>query len=125
MTLESVSRALTRLARDKIIAFARKGRREVRIPDADALSAFVQRCIAPVPHQSHYWYIEYRLGRCFMNTQPPVLRLIHMLSIACASSARLKGLSNSSQAEGVSRAESSNSEEKPDIRRMAMPGKRC
>lgn len=49
MTLESVSRALTRLARDKIIAFARKGRREVRIPDADALSAFVQRCIAPVP----------------------------------------------------------------------------
>ncbi|WP_255368859.1 Crp/Fnr family transcriptional regulator [Polaromonas sp. OV174] len=49
MTLETVSRALSRLAREKLISFAQKGRREVRIPDANALSAFVQRCIAPAP----------------------------------------------------------------------------
>ena len=47
MTLETVSRALSKLARDKIIAFAEKGRRDVRIPDVEALSAFVQRCLAP------------------------------------------------------------------------------
>jgi CRP/FNR family transcriptional regulator len=46
MTLESVSRALSRLARDHIIEFATQGRREVRIPDVDALSAFVQRHLA-------------------------------------------------------------------------------
>lgn len=49
MTLESVSRALSRLARDKVIGFATKGRREVQIPDVGALSAFVQRCLAPAP----------------------------------------------------------------------------
>lgn len=49
MTLETVSRALSRLARDKVIAFAEKGRRDVHIPDVGALSAFVQRCLAPVP----------------------------------------------------------------------------
>lgn len=49
MTLETVSRALSRLARDKVIGFATKGRREVQIPDVGALSAFVQRCLAPVP----------------------------------------------------------------------------
>ena len=49
MTLESVSRALSRLARDKVIAFVEKGRRDIRIPDVRALSAFVQSCIAPVP----------------------------------------------------------------------------
>ncbi len=47
MTLETVSRALSRLARDQVIGFASKGRRELSIPSADALSAFVQRCIAP------------------------------------------------------------------------------
>jgi CRP/FNR family transcriptional regulator len=47
MTLETVSRALSRLARDKVIGFAEKGRRDVRIPDVGALSAFVQRCLAP------------------------------------------------------------------------------
>ena len=46
MTLESVSRALSRLARDQIIAFAGKGRRDIDIPHVAALSAFVQRCIA-------------------------------------------------------------------------------
>ena len=49
MTLETVSRALSRLARDKLIAFASKGRRDVHIPDVQALSAFVQRCLAPAP----------------------------------------------------------------------------
>jgi len=47
MTLESVSRALSRLARDNVIGFATKGRRDVQIPDVAALSAFVQRCLAP------------------------------------------------------------------------------
>ena len=47
MTLETVSRALSRLARDGVIAFAEKGRRDLRIADVDALSAFVQRCLAP------------------------------------------------------------------------------
>ena len=47
MTLETVSRALSKLARDKIIGFAEKGRREVRIPDLQALTRFVQRCSAP------------------------------------------------------------------------------
>jgi CRP/FNR family transcriptional regulator len=45
MTLESVSRALSRLARDKVIAFAEKGRRDILIPDLRALSTFAQRCV--------------------------------------------------------------------------------
>ncbi|MEO8921768.1 MAG: Crp/Fnr family transcriptional regulator [Caldimonas sp.] len=49
MTLESVSRALSRLARDNVIEFAQKGRRDVRIPDVAALSAFILRCLAPAP----------------------------------------------------------------------------
>ena len=49
MTLETVSRALSRLARDNVIGFAEKGRRDVQIPDVGALSAFVQRCLAPAP----------------------------------------------------------------------------
>jgi CRP/FNR family transcriptional regulator len=47
MTLETVSRALSKLARDEVIGFAEKGRRDIRIPHVDALSAFVQRCLAP------------------------------------------------------------------------------
>jgi CRP/FNR family transcriptional regulator len=47
MTLETVSRAMSKLARDKVIAFAEKGRRDVQIPDVSALTAFVQRSIAP------------------------------------------------------------------------------
>lgn len=46
MTLETVSRSLAKLARDNIIAFAEKGRRDVHIPDVAALAAFVQRCLA-------------------------------------------------------------------------------
>jgi len=49
MTLETVSRALSKLARDKVIGFAEKGRRDVHIPDVGALSSFVQRCLAPAP----------------------------------------------------------------------------
>ena len=49
MTLETVSRALSRLARDKVIVFAEKGRRDVQIPDVGALSRFVQGCLAPLP----------------------------------------------------------------------------
>jgi CRP/FNR family transcriptional regulator len=49
MTLESVSRALSRLARDHVIGFAAHGRRDVQIPDAGALAAFVQRHLSPVP----------------------------------------------------------------------------
>lgn len=47
MTVESVSRALSRLARAHLIEFAHKGRREVGIPDPAALSAFVQASVAP------------------------------------------------------------------------------
>jgi CRP/FNR family transcriptional regulator len=49
MTLETVSRALSKLARDKVIDFAEKGRRDVRIPNVDALSSFIQRCLSPAP----------------------------------------------------------------------------
>jgi CRP/FNR family transcriptional regulator len=47
MTVESVSRALSRLARAQLIEFAHKGRREVGIPNPAALSAFVQAAVAP------------------------------------------------------------------------------
>jgi len=47
MTLETVSRALSRLARDRVIEFAEKGRRDIRIPDVQALVGFVQRILAP------------------------------------------------------------------------------
>lgn len=49
MTLETVSRALSKLARDKVIGFPDKDRREVCIPDTNALAAFVQRCLAQSP----------------------------------------------------------------------------
>ena len=42
LTLESVSRALSKLARAQVISFVEKGRREVRIPDLGMLAAFVQ-----------------------------------------------------------------------------------
>jgi CRP/FNR family transcriptional regulator, anaerobic regulatory protein len=47
MTLETVSRALSRLARENLIGFASKGRRDVQIPNVEALAAFVQRCLTP------------------------------------------------------------------------------
>ena len=47
MTLETVSRALSRLVRTDVIRFAEKGRREIQIPQVEALDAFIQRCVAP------------------------------------------------------------------------------
>ena len=47
MTLETVSRALSRLARQQLIHFVEKGRREIRIPQVQALAEFVQRSLAP------------------------------------------------------------------------------
>ena len=47
MTLETVSRALSKLARQQLIVFAEKGRRDLLIPDVDALAKFVQACLAP------------------------------------------------------------------------------
>jgi CRP/FNR family transcriptional regulator, anaerobic regulatory protein len=47
LTLETVSRALSRLARSRLIGFAEKGRREICIPEVAALGEFVQRCLMP------------------------------------------------------------------------------
>ena len=43
MTLESVSRALSRLARGDVIRFSEKGRRDIEIPEVGALTQFIQR----------------------------------------------------------------------------------
>lgn len=45
MTLETVSRALSKLARQCVISFADKGRRDIAITDVHALSQFVQRSL--------------------------------------------------------------------------------
>jgi CRP/FNR family transcriptional regulator len=47
MTLETVSRSLSRLARCELIRFAEKGRRDIEIPQVEALAEFVQRSVAP------------------------------------------------------------------------------
>lgn len=47
MTLETVSRAMSRLSREQLIAFPERGRRDVQIPDVQALGAYVQRSLAP------------------------------------------------------------------------------
>ena len=47
LTLETVSRAMSKLAREQLIVFADKGRRDLFIPDLAALSDYVQRCLAP------------------------------------------------------------------------------
>jgi CRP/FNR family transcriptional regulator len=52
MTLETVSRALSRLARTDVIRFAEKGRREIQIPQVEALSEFIQRCVTPAAASS-------------------------------------------------------------------------
>jgi len=48
MTLESVSRALSGLARSKVIRFTEKGRRDILIPDLQALTRFIQRASQPI-----------------------------------------------------------------------------
>ncbi|HSN33521.1 MAG TPA: helix-turn-helix domain-containing protein [Ideonella sp.] len=45
MTLETVSRALSRLAKAGLICFAGKGRREIQLPHVAALSAYIQSCL--------------------------------------------------------------------------------
>ncbi len=47
MTLETVSRALCRMARAGVIVFNEKGRRDISIPDVEALSDFIQATLAP------------------------------------------------------------------------------
>jgi len=44
LTLESVSRAISRLEREEVIQFGQNGRREVHIPKLDGLRDFVRRC---------------------------------------------------------------------------------
>ena len=48
MTLETVSRALSRLARGDVIRFCEKGRRDIHIPQVEALTTFIQRATAPM-----------------------------------------------------------------------------
>ncbi len=47
LTLETVSRAMSRLARYKLISFPEKGRRDIHIPVLEALAAFVQQGLVP------------------------------------------------------------------------------
>ena len=47
ITLETVSRALSKLARAELIHFTEKGRRDISIPDVGGLESFIQRCLAP------------------------------------------------------------------------------
>jgi diguanylate cyclase (GGDEF)-like protein/PAS domain S-box-containing protein len=44
LTLESVSRAISRLVREDVISFSQSSRREVHIPKLEALQDFVHRC---------------------------------------------------------------------------------
>jgi CRP/FNR family transcriptional regulator len=48
MTLETVSRALSRMARGDVIRFLEKGRREIQIPRVDALATFMRQVATPV-----------------------------------------------------------------------------
>ncbi len=47
LTLESVSRALSRLARSGVIEFNEKGRRDISIPSLSALNTFIQNIADP------------------------------------------------------------------------------
>ncbi|MDM0117717.1 Crp/Fnr family transcriptional regulator [Variovorax sp. J22R133] len=47
MTLETVSRALSRLARGDVIRFTDKARRDIHIPQAEALASFIRDVSAP------------------------------------------------------------------------------
>jgi CRP/FNR family transcriptional regulator len=53
MTLESVSRALSRLARGDLIRFTEKGRRDIHIPQVDALTNFIQQTVRPIAGALH------------------------------------------------------------------------
>jgi CRP/FNR family transcriptional regulator len=54
MTLESVSRALSRLARGDVIRFIEKGRRDIHIPKVEALTSFIQRLATPMEAAALY-----------------------------------------------------------------------
>ncbi|MFG6441176.1 Crp/Fnr family transcriptional regulator [Roseateles sp. LKC17W] len=43
LTLETVSRALSKLVRERLISFAQKGRRDISIPDIGLLRSYAQR----------------------------------------------------------------------------------
>jgi CRP/FNR family transcriptional regulator len=47
MTLETVSRALSRMARGDVIRFKEKGRRDIQIPKVEALTTFMQQARTP------------------------------------------------------------------------------
>lgn len=49
LTLETVSRALSRLEREGLIAFEGKSRRDIRIPNLDALALHSLQCSTPRP----------------------------------------------------------------------------
>jgi CRP/FNR family transcriptional regulator len=53
LTLESISRALSRLARCGVIEFNEKGRREISIPNLAALSDFIQSSTEPASPVLH------------------------------------------------------------------------
>ncbi len=53
MTLETVSRALSKLARQDLIQFTEKGRRDISIPDLGRLQAFIQHCLSPTVQPVH------------------------------------------------------------------------
>ncbi|UUX97404.1 Crp/Fnr family transcriptional regulator [Aquabacterium sp. J223] len=52
MTLETVSRALSRLAKAGLIGFTERGRRDICIPEVGALVAFVQRSFSSAPAEA-------------------------------------------------------------------------
>lgn len=49
MNLETVSRALSRLARGDVIRFIEKQRRAIEIPEVEALKVFIQRSLLSLP----------------------------------------------------------------------------
>mgnify|MGYP001187786828 CR=1 FL=1 len=52
MTLETVSRALCRMARSGVIRFNEKGRRDISIPSIEALGGFIHEAVVPSPRQT-------------------------------------------------------------------------
>jgi CRP/FNR family transcriptional regulator len=53
LRLESVSRALSKLARSGVIHFNEKGRRDISIPSLSALSSFVHHSVEPAARELH------------------------------------------------------------------------
>ena len=53
MTLETVSRALSRLAQRDVIGFQQKGRRDIAIPCLERLRAFIGDVMEPAPAPAH------------------------------------------------------------------------